>query len=678
MWVGSERSTLCASANEELGTLADNTPLTKITVQILLERQKEQMLADFKQRFKNTSSKPILIGEVSRNWVELSSLSEEKLITPMAVMNNFDEINNFFMNNHWNKIGVFVKYMRKVLMRWKNWSDFKGLHSIQFQWEDWSKIDYPWTHRQDSGTTEWSLLYEWFERFPRCWISTQWTISRDQSTSVFPTSSRSWWNAKPFSGNAEPQQWAAEYFGTCMVYRETFLQIQRRLFQHLIRKSRTHSVVSEHTSPHMMSASQTPVQEQRCQSGPSARNSFGPSEGGFSKNYEQTTTTAGFRSSFWQIPHASNVRLLEDKIQDWGMYLFTISYGSYAVDQRSWVGWFSGWYQIFMLCQRISNAEFWCTRCEDRFSTEPNHPWYPLQEKSQSGGTKRHKREPLSPRKTDRLLDLRVLPGYWSQRILSRTMPTYLLLVFEMTIFRNSIRKWDEILLSMTQIPSDDILEGSYKLRRRESEKLKTVLELYDLEIHQKKGGPDYHILKTMVKRSIEQNLRIKNFEARNGKDKRNAVVKNQVTKKQAWTKNSWSLSGNGKLTGSVQKETFAVSVTISTSVQNRHSWILLRDLLRGRMREMHREPEVREARVRVEECLDCPARITSKELAPIHSVKSGILLNACSTSPRKDADLEKSALLRIARLKNSLARAHESLHRFYRRAQTHGNRPDV
>ena len=28
MWVGSERSTLCASANELLGTLADNTPLT--------------------------------------------------------------------------------------------------------------------------------------------------------------------------------------------------------------------------------------------------------------------------------------------------------------------------------------------------------------------------------------------------------------------------------------------------------------------------------------------------------------------------------------------------------------------------------------------------------------------------------------------------------------------------
>ena len=29
----------------------------------------------------------------------------------------------------------------------------------------------------------------------------------------------------------------------------------------------------------------------------------------------------------------SNTRLLEDNIQDRGMYLFTISYGSYAVDQ---------------------------------------------------------------------------------------------------------------------------------------------------------------------------------------------------------------------------------------------------------------------------------------------------------------------------------------------------------
>ena len=91
--------------------------------------------------------------------------------------------------------------------------------------------------------------------------------------------------------------------------------------------------------------------------------------------------------------------------------------------------------------------------------------------------------------------------------------------------------KWDGILLSMTKIPPDDILEGLYKLRTRESEKLKTVLELYKMEIHQKKAGPDDHRLKTMVKRSIEQNLRIKNLEARNGNYEGNAVVKNPGTK---------------------------------------------------------------------------------------------------------------------------------------------------
>ena len=61
--------------------------------------------------------------------------------------------------------------------------------------------------------------------------------------------------------------------------------------------------------------------------------------------------------------------------------------------------------------------------------------------------------------------------------------------------------KWDEILLTMTHIPSDDILESLYKLRIRGSEKFSTVLELYNMEIHQKKIGPDYHRLKTMVKK---------------------------------------------------------------------------------------------------------------------------------------------------------------------------------
>ena len=35
------------------------------------------------------------------------------------------------------------------------------------------------------------------------------------------------------------------------------------------------------------------------------------------------------------------------------------------------------------------------------------------------------------------------------------------------------------------RIPSDEILESLYKLRMRASDQLKTVLELYHMEIHQ-------------------------------------------------------------------------------------------------------------------------------------------------------------------------------------------------
>ena len=84
---------------------------------------------------------------------------------------------------------------------------------------------------------------------------------------------------------------------------------------------------------------------------------------------------------------------------------------------------------------------------------------------------------------------------------------------------------WEWILLSMTRIPHGDILEGLHKSRIRESEKLKTVLELYDLETHQKILGPDYHRLKAMVKRSIEQEIRNKNFGSRNGNFETNPVV---------------------------------------------------------------------------------------------------------------------------------------------------------
>ena len=71
-------------------------------------------------------------------------------------------------------------------------------------------------------------------------------------------------------------------------------------------------------------------------------------------------------------------------------------------------------------------------------------------------------------------------------------------------------------------------------------------------------------------------------------------------------------------------------------------------------MSENHREPEVPEEEVPVVECLDGLARITSKELAITHFVKSGTLQNACSTRPRVVVGLVKIAHSHIVSLMNS------------------------
>ena len=130
-----------------------------------------------------------------------------------------------------------------------------------------------------------------------------------------------------------------------------------------------------HSSTEAKSERRTQDQDQRCQSGPSAKDSVIFSGGDSSKNFwSRPTTTADFWSSLWQISYNSYICLLEDKIQDRGMYLFTIPYESFAMDQRSGDGWFSGWFDVFVINKRYFNAEFWGIWCEDCFSAEQNHP----------------------------------------------------------------------------------------------------------------------------------------------------------------------------------------------------------------------------------------------------------------------------------------------------------------
>ena len=61
------------------------------------------------------------------------------------------------------------------------------------------------------------------------------------------------------------------------------------------------------------------------------------------------------------------------------------------------------------------------------------------------------------------------------------TVPDYAGL-FSVTLRNDDVQefdtRWDETPWSLTKIPADDALESLYKLRIRESDQLKTVLEL--------------------------------------------------------------------------------------------------------------------------------------------------------------------------------------------------------
>ena len=138
---------------------------------------------------------------------------------------------------------------------------------------------------------------------------------------------------------------------------------------------------------------------------------------------------------------------------------------------------------------------------------------------------------PFPSRKANCSPDLRILPGRWSQwfcRELCRPIhywsSKWRYSRIRLKVGRNSIvhdknPTWWH-LGKLVQIKNTRVWETQDRI---------WIVQF--MEIHQKKAGPDFHRLKTMVNRSIEQNLRIQNFEARNGNYERKAVVKNPGTR---------------------------------------------------------------------------------------------------------------------------------------------------
>ena len=138
------------------------------------------------------------------------------------------------------------------------------------------------------------------------------------------------------------------------------------------------------------------------------------------------------------------------------------------------------------------------------------------------------------------------------------------------------VTTWDEILLSKSKIPADDLLESLYKLRICESDHFKTVLKLYDLEIHQKISKPVYQRWETMVDRNIDQKLRSRNFEASDRERGLKHVQWLRIAGVNVVLRECQENAGSGKQKDSVRKEVVVVPETMKINVQNRHQCPLL------------------------------------------------------------------------------------------------------
>ena len=139
-----------------------------------------------KQRFENTSSRPIVTEKVLKSSMTWSSRKKRRNLSCSSRRRTTSRSTTSSEQLLNKKLGSSRSSWEKC--QWDG--RIEAISRLYIRYTCDEKIGrrsryYPWTHKQDSGITEWNLLYERFERFSRCWISTQWTFPRCQSTNVF-------------------------------------------------------------------------------------------------------------------------------------------------------------------------------------------------------------------------------------------------------------------------------------------------------------------------------------------------------------------------------------------------------------------------------------------------------------------------------------------------------------
>ena len=207
------------------------------------------------------------------------------------------------------------------------------------------------------------------------------------------------------------------------------------------------------------------------------------------------------------------------------------------------------WLIQLMISKSLSSTKgfqmpiFWSIRCEDRFNTEQHHPQFSLQKKGQSG-EESPKRGPFPSWKTDRLLDLRVFPDHKSQWFCP-----------ELSIINDANPIWWH-LGKCAQIKNTGVWEIQDRIG---------TVKYWD-------SSEENRTWLSQIEDNGEQNNRADSTNQEFWGQKRKLWKKRRGQEsgdKTAWTKKSRRFVDTGKVTGSVQKDTRAVSDTIWRCAEN-------------------------------------------------------------------------------------------------------------
>ena len=103
-------------------------------IRTLLDRQTEQILADCEAKVRKHELQADYDRSRTQNWVKQLSRSKKNFIV-LKQKSYIDKIINFFMNSNWSKTGIFVKLIKTVSKKWKNWRSFR-VEPSTLLWEE--------------------------------------------------------------------------------------------------------------------------------------------------------------------------------------------------------------------------------------------------------------------------------------------------------------------------------------------------------------------------------------------------------------------------------------------------------------------------------------------------------------------------------------------------------------